>query len=202
MPTKNIGKANPQGKASIAVLNDLHLFKPFNIRKKDAPQWLTDYFTSLLVLSSKFSFKPIINKNYYMYFHNNEWHLSLIQPQSWKNCPYLFFATCCMHDDKTWSIVPTDNWEKNIYLSQRINDMRKEFFDSINNQTPIIEALPYFVGYLPYYQRLAANALANSLKQSLEITLGFKESQHACGKQLIEKIKTASEPAIGLLSQN
>ncbi len=202
MTTKDISIANPQGKASIAVLNDLHLFKPFNIKKKNAPQWLTDYFTSLLVLSSKFSFKPIMNKNYYLYFDDNDWYLSLIEPQSWKNCPYLFFATCCMHEDKSWSISPTDNWEKNTHLNDRINDMKKEFFNSINTNSPVIDALPYFAGHLPYYQRLAANALANSLKQSLQLTLGHKESQRTCGKQLIEKIKNVNNSALGLLSPN
>jgi hypothetical protein len=202
MTTKDISIANPQGKASIAVLNDLHLFKPFNIKKKNAPQWLTDYFTSLLVLSSKFSFKPIMKKNYYLYFDDNDWYLSLIEPHSWKNCPYLFFATCCMHEDKSWSISPTDNWEKNIHLNDRINDMKKEFFNSINTNSPVIDTLPYFAGHLPYYQRLAANALANSLKRSLQLSLGLNESQSTCGKQLIEQIKHVKNTTLGLLSQN
>ena len=139
MSTKDISIVNPQGKASIAVLNDLHIFKPINIKKKEAPQWLTDYFTSLLVLSSKFSFKPIIDKEYYLYFDSSDWRLSLIEPQSWKDCPYLFFAACYMHEDKSWSIAPIDNWEKNIYLSERINEMKHEFFKSINNNIPIID---------------------------------------------------------------
>jgi len=199
MKHKDISIANPQGKASIAVLDDLHQFKPFNIRKKDAAQWLTDYFTSLLVLSSKFSFRPITNKNYYMYFDNNNWRLSLIEPQSWKNCPYIYFASCYMHDDKSWSISPVENWEKNISLREPLNAMKKEFINSLNNKTPIIDALPYFAGQLPYYQRLAAHALASSLKQSLELSLGFKQSKITCGKQLIEKFKNSTYSTISLL---
>ena len=201
MSTKDVSIANPQGKASIAVLNDLHIFKPINIKKKEAPQWLTDYFTSLLVLSSKFSFKPIINKEYYLYFDSSDWRLSLIEPQSWKDCPYLFFAACYMHEDKSWSIAPIDNWEKNIYLSERINEMKHEFFKSINNNIPIIDTLPYHAGHLPYYQRLAANALAKSLKQSLALSLGIEQSKNTCGKNLLEKFKNANNSTSGLLNQ-
>jgi|TARA_B110000238_G_scaffold196400_1_gene237095 hypothetical protein len=202
MHTKYISIANPQGKASIAVLNDIHVFRPFNVKKKDAPQWLTDYFTSLLILSSKFSFKPIINKNYYMYFDNNDWKLSLIEPQRWKHCPYTFFASCNMHDDKSWSITPIEHWETNIHLYERISAMKKEFFNIINSKTPIIDLLPYYAGHLPYYQRLAANALANSLKQSLELSIGHEQSQLTSGKQLIERFKNVAHPTLGLLSQN
>ena len=105
MATKNINIANPQGKASLAILNDLHSFIPINVKSKDIPRWLTDLFTSLLVLSAKFSFKPVINKEYYMYFNDDEWQLSLIEPQAWKDCPYLFFATCQLHEDKSLSLI-------------------------------------------------------------------------------------------------
>lgn len=201
MATKNIYIANPQGKASLAILNDLQSFTPVNVKSKDIPRWLTDLFTSLLVLSAKFSFKPVMNKEYYMYFNDDQWQLSLIEPQAWKDCPYIFFATCRLHEDKSWSITPTNHWEDNHCLRERINEMRQAFFDTINTDEPVINSLPYYADHLPYHQRVAANGLAKSLKLSLELRLGAEYSKIMCGKELINKMKNIDHSPLSLLNQ-
>jgi len=67
--------------------------------------------------------------------------------------------------------------------------MKKEFFDSLNSETPIVESLPYCAQQLPYYQRLAAFGLADSLKNSLQLKLGTKASQTLNGKSLLQQAK-------------
>ena len=189
MPAKNIIIANPQGKASISTLNDLDEFQPSNIKAKDIPQWLADYFTSLLVLSAKFNFKPVINKHYYLYTQNNEWKLSLIEPQSWENCPYTYFGMCILHEDRSWSIQAKDYWQDDVKLKAMVISMRKEFLNSINTDLPIIDLLPYFSSQLSYYQRITANSLARSLKQSLQLKLGIEASNRTSGKSMIRNLK-------------
>ncbi|MDW3094808.1 MAG: hypothetical protein R8G33_03960 [Gammaproteobacteria bacterium] len=189
MTAKNITIANPQGKASLAVFSDLQSFAPVNVHKKDIPRWLADFFTSLLVLSAKFSFKPITNREYYLYLDGSHWKLSLIEPDAWKNCPYIYFASCCLHEDKSWSISPLDQWEKNDLLLNRINEIKQEFYNTLNSDESVHSLLPYYESTLNYYQRLAANGLAKSLKQSLDLQLGLKISETTCGKQLINQTK-------------
>ena len=137
-----------------------------------------------------------------MYFDNSDWKLSLIDPASWEKCPYFFFATCTMNEDRSWNIAPIKHWEKNICLYERIDEMKQEFFQSMNSDSPVIESLPYFAIQLPYYQRLAANALANSLKKSLELSVGITESKQTCGKKLMGKANQISNPALELFISN
>ena len=202
MTSKDITAANPQGKASISILNDIDASKPFQVKEKNTPQWLADYFTSLLVLSSKFSFKPVINKDYYLYIDSSECKLSLIEPRAWHNCPYTYFGKCRLHEDRTWSLEAKDNWQNNTQLKESINNMRKDFLYSLNTDTPIISTLPYYSSQLPYYQRIAANGLAKSLQQSLQLKLGLEASKTASGKIMIDKIKDTDTMLLGILNQD
>lgn len=177
MQSKNIIAANPQGKASLSLLDDIHKFKTVNAKAKDIPEWLADYFTSLLVLSASFNFKPVINNIYYLYIDNKNWKLSLISPLEWNNCPYIYFAECKLHEDRSWSIKPCNDWNDNQKLVAQIQSMKEDFVNSLNTDQPILESLPFFVEQLPYYQRLSAFALAHSLKQSLQLKLGLDESE-------------------------
>lgn len=187
MQTKDINAANPQGKASIALLDDLNQFNNYKPCKKEIPEWIADYFTSLLVLSASFSFKPVTNKKYYLYLDKGQWKLSLISPIEWSNCPYCYFAECKLHDDRTWSLTPISDWHDNSEISNFVDSIKKEFFSSLNTDKPIIDSLPYFAEHLPYYQRLAAFGLANSLKDSLQLKLGHDISQVISSKSVVEE---------------
>ena len=189
MPSKDITAANPQGKASIKLLNDLNSFRSNQAKPKEVPEWLADYFTSLLVLSASFSFKPVFNRPYYLYLDKQQWKLSLIEPSAWNDCPYIYFAECCMHEDSSWTLQPTDNWDSNPKLVCLIKTIKKEFFNLLNTEKPLVETLPYCIQHLPYYQRLAAFGLANSLKFSLQLKLGLDKSKSLNGKQLLEQAK-------------
>ena len=187
MPAKDISLANPQGKGTLALLDDLTKFNQYKIQQKNVPEWLADYFTSLLVVGASFSFKPIINKTYYLYLDNQQWKLSLIEPQLWQNCPYEYFAECCMHEDRTWSLLPINNWEDHPNLVKSITAIKNEFVNSLNHEAPILSTLPYFAEQLPYYQRLCAFALSNSLKASLQLQLGHENSHSINGIKLLRQ---------------
>lgn len=199
MLSKDITAANPQGKGSISLLDDLNSFTSYKARSKDIPEWLADYFTSLLVLSASFNFKPVTNKSYYLYLDNMHWKLSLIAPNEWNNCPYVYFAKCTLHEDRSWRLTPKDNWGKNSQIVSYIHSIKKDFLLSLNTDQPLLDSLPYFVQHLPYYQRLAAFGLANSLKDSLQLKLGSDTSKNVSGKNLL---KQTSESEILKLGYN
>ncbi len=191
MISKDINAANPQGKGSLSLLDDLNSFKQYRAAAKDIPEWLADYFTSLFVLNASFGFKPVMNKPYYLYYDDNQWKLSLIEPDKWNNCPYVYFAKCILHEDRSWSLTPVDNWNDNQDLVTQVNLMKRDFFESLNSNKPIVESLPYFAEHLPYYRRLAAFGLANSLKQSLQLTLGHDESQEISARNILQQTKNS-----------
>ncbi len=165
--------ANPQGKGLVNVVDDLRSYEPIHVKAKSAHQWLADYFTSSLILSAKYGFKPIVAKDYYLYFKNAEWKLSLIEPEAWKShSPGTYFATCNLNPDMSWSIELVDDWQQDPLLVKTIYELESAFVDSLNNENFLLENLPFYLQHLSYYQRLCANALARSLKQSLEIKLG------------------------------
>ena len=72
---------NPQGKGLVGFLLDWNYSSPREVTAKPQAQVLADYFTSLLVLSAKFKFKPTFGKNYYLYWDETCLSLSLISPK-------------------------------------------------------------------------------------------------------------------------
>lgn len=189
MATKFQYLSNPQGKGNVCVLDDLHTCRPSNVQSKSIHQWLADYFTSMLILSAKFSFKPVTGKDYYLYFKNNELKLSLIEPNAWKSInPGIYFATCTLHQDMSWSIKPKQGWQKYPTLNNTVQNYQEAFLKDLYDEISLVEKLPFFIGQFLYYQRLGANALARSLKQSLEIKLGKKESLLLSGKSALEEL--------------
>ncbi len=167
--------SNPQGKGVAGVMQDLRAFSPMHVQAKTKLQWLADYFTSTLVLGAKYGFKPVVGKEYYLYFKNQDWKLSLIEPHAWRSHnPGIYFAECILSNDMSWSVVLDPNWQGHAPLVKAIQLLEQAFFKSINDATPLVNKLPFYMEDLSYYQRLGANALARSLKKSLEIEMGEK----------------------------
>ena len=189
--------ANPQGKGITGVVEDLRACTPLQVQAKSSHQWLADYFTSTLVLSAKFGFNPVIAKSYYLYIKGKEWKLSLIEPQTWTSHNLgIYFAKCLLHKDMSWSLEPRQDWQKNKLLLHAVHELERQFLDSINNELPIIDHLPFFVNHLTYYQILGANALARSLKKSLALKLGKKESYQIVGSSMIAELAKSNIPLI------
>lgn len=161
--------ANPQGKGQIGFLLDWDYSSPHAVVAKPAPQLLADYFTSLLVLSSSFKFKPVFGKDYYLYIDGDGWSLSLISPDEWKDNARrrTFVGTCVLHADSTWSIEPSDNIGNSGIVGDRLAAFYDGFVEKLRSNQALEDGLPVYEAGLPYYQRLFASALSRSLKGSL-----------------------------------
>jgi len=189
--------ANPQGKGVVGVVEDLRGYTPTAVQAKDSHQWLADYFTSTLVLSSKFGFKPVRFKDYYLYYKHHEWRLSLIEPQAWKNQnPGAFFAICNLNQDMSWSLELAEDWQQDPYLQSEIQKLERRFYDSLSEADALLENLPFYIQDLPYYQRLSANALAKSLQHSLELSIGIEKSSAISGAELLANVANQQIPLL------
>jgi hypothetical protein len=189
--SKVITAPNPQGKGVVGVLVDLQAERNIEIKAKDYSQILADYFTSSLIYVANYSFKPVTGVDYYLYLKQGSWQLSLIEPQAWKNQPYgEFFARCVLNDDKTWSLLPCDNWMQNSSLKTAIDNLQQDFVNSLNNDDNFLDQLPFYQDQLNYYQRVGAYALACSLRWSLYEQYGQQNlSDLSAKKLLIEGLK-------------
>ncbi|NCF74637.1 MAG: hypothetical protein GWP67_14185, partial [Gammaproteobacteria bacterium] len=71
---------NPQGKGLNGLLLDWYQSTPRGVVAKPRRQLLAEFFTSMLVLSAAFKFRPVVGTANYLYWINDEWSLSLIAP--------------------------------------------------------------------------------------------------------------------------
>ncbi len=160
---------NPQGKGLVGFLLDWAYSSPRGVVAKPAPQVLADYFTSLLVLSAKFRFKPVFNTDYYLYWKDPDWLLSLIGPDEWGTPEKQqgFAGVCVLHEDATWSISPSDNVVGGGPVARAVGQFYLGFVQRLGSDRPLEQGLPSYERQLPYYQRLFAAALGRSLRGSL-----------------------------------
>jgi hypothetical protein len=190
---------NPEGKGQVGFLLDWAYSTPRRVVAKRAPQLLADYFTSLLVLTAAFKFKPVFGKDYYLYVDGGEWSLSLISPEEWNDDSKrrAFVGKCVLHADSTWSIEPSANIGKGKTVDEALATFYEGFTDKLRSQRPLEDELPLYEANLPYYQRLFAAALSRSLKESLAIggQLGAdSESWLSRMPQAPERLFLAREP--------
>jgi len=162
-------RPNPQGKGQIGFLFDWAYSSPRGVVAKRAPQLLADYFTSLLVLSAGFKFKPVFGKDYYLYVDNESWSLSLVSPDEWNNDARRrdFVGKCVLHDDSTWSIEPSENVGRQTSIDDALAGFYEGFVGKLRSSQALEDDFPVYAAGLPYYQRLFAAALSRSLKASL-----------------------------------
>lgn len=159
--------ANPQGKGLVPILQQWRQYQPVDVQQKAPARLLADYFTSLLVLSAEFGFKPVVGQRYYLYLKQERWRLSLIEPERWsrqRSGDYL--GECQLHPDMTWSIAPGDAYSDNPQMLAGLVQFQSLLYEQLNNDEPLQNQLPYYVATLPFYQRLAANGLAKSVSIS------------------------------------
>lgn len=159
---------NPEGKGLNGFLLDWHGSQPRGVAVKQERQILAEYFTSMLILSAAFKFKPVVGQVYYLYWIDNEWSLSLIGPHEWTTERASAYAgQCALHDDMTWTIEVTDKLKNHSSVSDAIGDFYRSFIDKLNNDQSLEADLPFHVKELNYYQRLYASAMSRSIKRSV-----------------------------------
>lgn len=167
--SKKSNSPNPQGKGLVPVLESLVTSRALIAAvPKNIQQISSELFTSLFVLHSQFQFKPVVNKPYWLYQRDKQFQLSLISPSEWGSNSFgLIVGECVLQQDITWSLTLDNDAANNQALMQYIETKRLEFELALERANSIDNVLPFYIESLPFYQRVFASALANSLKNSM-----------------------------------
>ena len=166
---------NPEGKGLNGLLSDWYQSNPRGIVAKPGRQLLAEFFTSMLVLSATFKYRPTIGTANFLYWVNGEWSLSLIAPEEWSHERRVGFAgMCLLQPDMTWTIDPSDMLADTNPVSDAIGQSYDAFAEMLDTNLALEEILPFYVGRIPYYQRLYSSALSRSLRAA--VTLGDQAS--------------------------
>jgi hypothetical protein len=159
---------NPEGKGVIGFLNDWRATEPRGVVAKPGRQVLAELFTSLLVLSATFKYRPVPGGSNYLYWVDGQWSLSLIAPHEWSDRRRAGFAgTCILQRDMTWTIVPSDRLLGDGPVAGAVRRFFDAFVGLLDTDLTLEEILPTYVGSLPYYQRLHASALSRSIRAAV-----------------------------------
>ena len=135
---------------------------------KPRRQILAEFFTSMLVLSARFKYRPVVGIPNYLYWINGEWLLSLISPHEWSiERQSAFAGTCVLQLDRTWTIAPSQRLAEKSAVSEAIASFYNAFTEIMNTDLALEDILPVYVGTMPYYQRLNASALSTSLRGTM-----------------------------------
>ncbi|MEE4660133.1 MAG: DUF2452 domain-containing protein [Halieaceae bacterium] len=164
-------RGNPQGKGLTPVLDQWRAAQPALIRRRNARQVIADYFTTLLVLSADFSFKPAPGVPYHLYLRGEAWELSLISPEEWRGrAPGPCLGRCELQNDMTWQLAPRGDIEEHPALAKALDAFHEGFLALLAREGALEDNLPHYIQHLPYYRRLLAAGMASSLKQSLALS--------------------------------
>jgi hypothetical protein len=165
-PYKN---PNPQGKGLVAVLADWQATRPQEPHEKAPAVLLRDWFTSALVLSASFRFRPAVGQAYYLYSRGGDWRLSLIAPGEWGGRDAgACLGRCELRADMTWSLEPADDLDRQPELLAELEQLIEGFTQQLGDEGALAEHLPGYRRDLPYHQRMLATALGASLRASAD----------------------------------
>ena len=162
---------NPEGKGLNGFLLDWYRTEPRGVVIKSQRQVLAEFFTSMLVLSASFKYKPARGTRNYLYFVDGKWTLSLISPEEWSEEHRAGFAGVCqLQPDMTWTIEPSELVGEDNPVTDAIARFYDAFANTLDSDLTLEEILPFYVRRMPYWQRLHASALSRSVRGS--VTLG------------------------------
>jgi len=168
-------EGNPEGKGANGFMLDWYQSEPRGVVTKPQRQVLAEFFTSMLVLSATFKYKPAVGTANYLYWVDDEWSLSLIAPDEWSTERRAGFAgRCVLQHDMTWTITPSDRLAEDNPVSDAIGRFYDGFAETLDTDLTLEEILPFYVSGMPYYQRLYASALSRSIRAA--VTLGDQGS--------------------------
>ncbi len=173
-------EGNPQGKGMVPVLDALRALQPWQPDRKSAEQILREFCLSTLVLSARFDFRVVPNRDYWLYRVASGWQLSLISPEEWRGRePGPFVGRCVLAPDMTWALELAETVAQDDALVAALEQHLRGFVERVGATERIEEALPTYEQGLPYQQRMMATALASSLQTSMIISgLAGAPSQH------------------------
>ncbi len=161
---------NPDGKGLSGLMLDWYRTEPRDVVAKPRRQVLSELFTSLLVLSAEFKYRPVVGAANYLYWIDGEWSLSLIAPEEWSQQRRAGFAgTCVLHRDMTWTIAPSDLLGEDGAVSDAVSRFYGTFVEALDTDLALEEILPFHASKVPYYQRLQASALSRALRAAVMV---------------------------------
>jgi len=159
--------ANPQGKGVVSLFNEWHA--PLMINDQRSFQTLTkEYILSLLVLSAKFKFRPVPNSQYYLYLQNAELIMTLIEPEKSDKRFGHFLGSCHLLPTLTWHVNFAEEYATNPEIAGFLHNFYTGFEAHHQQDTNLIDLLPFFEESLPFYARMYANGLAKSIEQGMQ----------------------------------
>lgn len=159
---------NPEGKGAHGFLEDWRATEPRGVVAKPERQVLAELFTSMLVLSASFKYRPVPGGSNYLYWVEGHWSLSLIAPDEWSDKRRAGFAgLCVLQRDMTWTIEPSERLAEDGPVREAIRLFFEAFAAMLETDLTLEDVLPSYVGDLPYYQRLHASALSRSLRATM-----------------------------------
>ena len=162
---------NPEGKGLNGFLLDWYQTEPKAVVAKPPRQVFAELFTSMLVLSAKFKYRPAVGVPNYLYWINDEWSLSLIAPEEWSGARQAGFAgTCVLQQDMTWTIDPSEQLAGDNAVSAALGRFYDAFAENLDTDLTLEDVLPFYVAELHYYPRLFASALSRSVRTTLILT--------------------------------
>ncbi len=149
---------------------DWYRSEPSGVTAKPGHQVLAELFTSMLILNARFKYKPSIGVVNYLYCIDLEWSLSLIGPDEWSDeRKASFVGSCTLQQDMTWTITPSELLGGNNPVTDAVAEFYDSFSDRLDTDLTLEEILPFYVGHMPYYQRLYANALSRSMRSTVRM---------------------------------
>lgn len=156
--------ANPQGKGE-HLLSTLW-FSVVILQDKSDPQIINDYVLAMLVLSAKFSFKPVTGSKYFLYLWKGQLRLSLIPEDKCQIEDVECIAFCELRADLTWQVELKKTEKLSLCAQESLQEFVNALQSRVDKASSFAELLPYYEETLPFYRRLYAAGLAKSLSLS------------------------------------
>lgn len=161
---------NVDGKGASSFLVDWDRSAPRGISRKPGRQILAELFTSMLILSASFKYRPVVGVSNYLYRVDGGWSLSLVSPDEWSSERRNGFAgTCVLQNDMTWTIRLSDQLHKEHVVVRAIGRFYDAFVDALDTDLTLEEVLPFYSKKISYFPRLHASALSRSLSASMKL---------------------------------
>lgn len=160
---------NPQGKGLVTAFASLEESRArISVPPKHINQVSNELFTSLFVLQSRFHFKPVVGRPYWLYRRDNRFDLSMVSPREWNGSRDAeVVGECELQPDMTWVLQLEPQAAEDDELMACIEDRRRKFEQALAAADTLEFAMPYYVAELPFYQRVFASVLACSLRDSM-----------------------------------
>lgn len=185
---------NPQGKGLVPVLAALDsASSALCIVPKHVERMANELFTSMFVLESRFSFKPLRGRKYWLYRYGEHFQLSPLLPEQWSAPTFDSVIGCCeLHDDLTWTLELSEDAARDTDFLALIRERRERFEQVLQASETLAATLPVYVASLPFYQRVFASALASSLGKSLQLS-GIAQLNYQQAVKMLPAHLTRSE---------